>query len=678
MTKRFPWLAVQAFTGYRFFGTKMWPLLTLVLCLQFQTSGFAQEKQTIQIKTFDQKLQVLRNVEVSLNNGGFVSVGNKGVAIVELNSNELPIKTVTIKDDKLEAASWNFSKGIIEIVIRPKSYSLIHFVVRYPNGFPASQISISYKGSKTITLNTNQVGEFDLPLSLNDKVTSPNQFNVPNLQVVNVNLSDRENVIIVDQPEIQLPQTSTPIKEELNDFDLSRLDSINSLTVFYAVFKNISIKSLNAEARAKIDAKFIQLVANMEDSVARSQTGFMGNISDSSFVTEDLKSLLNYATIESEALEMNRMDFENKIKVISNKLDVGVTNLSDEERQNLLADLDLLEQLLIQNESKFYQNQNDYRNIIGTLKEKYFDIKNLETRLSKSEKEREEEKRVFRQRLVITLSIIIVFAGLIIVLIRLSSRLRRQTIQLKSVNEEINTINENLEQIVIKRTRLLESSNKELDTFLYRSSHDLRAPIRSILGLCNITDHIPQTELVDRLKATTLGMDRMLRRLMSISEISQESLNLTTFTVAKVINEVKDKHILMAEQSDIQFHIDCPPDLTIHASAALLENILTNLVENAIFFSALKNPQHARVEIKAVLVGTEIEISVYDNGVGIDQSLHPKLFNMFFTGHEKSKGNGLGLYSVHKCVQAMYGHIKVETESERYTKFRIFLPENKQ
>lgn len=667
-------LTSHGYHNFLFLRRSLPSILILINCLIIQSLGIAQEKQTVQIKTFDQKLQVMKNVEISLNNKEYVSVGSKGVAIVELNAHELPIKTIKIGDDKLEAASWNFSKGIIEIIVRPKSYTLIHFVVRYPNGTPSSMSSISFKGSKTITVSTNQAGEFDLPLSLNDKINSPDQFLAPNLQVVSVNLSDQENVIIVDHPKIQTSQINSTIKEELSDFDLSKLDSIKSLTVFYAVFKNISIKDLSNEDRAKVDAKFNELVANMEDSVARSQTGFMGNISDSSFVTEDLKSLLNYATIESEALEMNRVDFENKIIVISNKLEKGITNLSEEERQSLLSDLDLLEQLLIQNEGKFYQNQNDYRDIIRTLKEKYFDIKNLETRLSKSEMEREEEQQKFRQRLIIIISILIVFAALIILLMSLSSRLRKQARELKSVNEEIKTINDNLEQIVVKRTRLLEESHKELDTFLYRASHDLRSPIRSILGLCNIKDHISGSELIDRLSDTTLGMDRMLKRLIIISEISQESLNLTTLQVASVINKVKDKHLHMIQASDVQFNVDCPADLTMYTSAALLENILTNLIENAVFFSRLKNPEHARIEIKAMLTDSGLEIGVYDNGVGIEKSIYPKLFHMFFTGHEMSKGNGLGLYTVHKCVQALYGHIKVETEAGRYTKFRIFLP----
>ena len=70
----------------------------LILNLLILQSVVAQEKQTVKIKTFDEKLRSLKNIEVSLNHGEFVSVGKKGVAIVELNNADLPIKSVKVKD----------------------------------------------------------------------------------------------------------------------------------------------------------------------------------------------------------------------------------------------------------------------------------------------------------------------------------------------------------------------------------------------------------------------------------------------------------------------------------------------------------------------------------------------------------------------------------------------------
>jgi signal transduction histidine kinase len=88
----------------------------------------------------------------------------------------------------------------------------------------------------------------------------------------------------------------------------------------------------------------------------------------------------------------------------------------------------------------------------------------------------------------------------------------------------------------------------------------------------------------------------------------------------------------------------------------------------------LKDPHHAEVDIIAAVKGNALEISVYDNGVGIDESIRPRLFDMFFTGHEKAKGNGLGLYAVHKSVMALYGKVSVESEVGRYSRISVVLP----
>jgi signal transduction histidine kinase len=648
-------------------------LLIFVISTVWMFTASAQEKQSIQVRTFDQKLQPLINIEVSLNGKDYISVGHKGVAVVEVNSSDLPIKSVKIKDERLEAASWDFSKGVIEIIVRQKSYTMVHFIVQFPDGTRLAKSPVSYKGSTPMTLETDAAGELDIPVPLNEKITSANQLLIPGVQISRLNLSAQGNVIIVNHPKVNKDQR-TSLQEQLKDFDMANLDSIKSITVFYAVFKNIAMKDLTVEERRRVDAKFDELVLQMEDSVARSTNPITATISDSSFVTEDIRSLLTYTTNENEVLQTNRAEFDEKIKVISDKLEKGIANFSADERQNLLTDLDRLEKLLIENEGKFYQNQSDYRLAINELKEKYFDIQSLESRLSDSEKQRGEEQRIYNQRILFIAGVLIAFGALIILLISFSARLRKQARDLKMANEEIQTINENLEAIVVKRTKLLEDTNRELDTFLYRASHDLRSPIRSILGLCNIIDSIPSSELLTRMKGTTLGMDRMLKKLIYISEISQQSSIISTVQVSTSIHEVKSRLEETIRDTGVKINVECPENITIRTSPALLENILTNLVENAIFFSMIKDSHHAQVDIKATVRGNAMEISVYDNGVGIEEAIRPRLFDMFFTGHEKAKGNGLGLYAVHKSVTALYGKVHVESEVGHYSRISVLIP----
>src|SRR5690606_5427645 len=158
------------------------------------------------------------------------------------------------------------------------------------------------------------------------------------------------------------------------------------------------MQDLDEATRKKLDEKFNALVKNLQDGES-SESQFIGKISDSSFVSDDIENLLAQAEKENEALMAQRNDVDQKIKILRDKLALGVENMDTESRSRLLSDLTRLEMILQQNENQFYKNQNDYRNIINSLKEEFFDFEHLESKLSESEARRLEEQRIFRQKL---------------------------------------------------------------------------------------------------------------------------------------------------------------------------------------------------------------------------------------------------------------------------------------
>ncbi|MEQ9415841.1 MAG: HAMP domain-containing sensor histidine kinase, partial [Cyclobacteriaceae bacterium] len=122
---------------------------------------------------------------------------------------------------------------------------------------------------------------------------------------------------------------------------------------------------------------------------------------------------------------------------------------------------------------------------------------------------------------------------------------------------------------------------------------------------------------------------------------------------------------------------NCPPDSLVYTNPVWLEFILSNLIENALFFSGYDRKSVRIVELIVRVRNGRLELDIFDNGMGISRDVRTRVFSMFFKGTENSKGNGLGLYIVYKCVQSFDGEIHIESEEGQYTRFLVSIPLHK-
>lgn len=639
-----------------------------------------QQKHTVQVKVFDQQLSPFRNTEVSINKRPYLVIGSKGSGFIELEESDFPVKSVVIKNSQYEAASWNFSKGTLEVIVRKKNYQLIDVFVVDETGLPISNFAFQFKGMKPSSLKSDSEGHVEVQVGLNEQVVKE-LFDAATYTVVNLENDGNKFTLTLSAPvsaqisESEQVDGSKSSKDLFKNFDFSMLDSIQSLTVFYSLFKNTSMKDLDAKTRKRIDRKFNALVKQLQDSIRRRETTFIGKISDSSFVNDDINNMVQQAQTESEMLESQRNDFDEKIRMITEKLEAGLTNLDEESRKKLMLDLTILQNVLVENENKFFKNQEYYRSIINSLKRDYLDTQELEDKLTESERQRQEQKEQFQQRLLITLGIALLFALLVILLVTFSNALRRQKKALEVANGEVKRINENLEALVYQRTQLLAEANKELDTFLYRASHDLRSPVCSIVGLCNLASHVanPESkELLGRIESITNQMDRLLKKLSSISEINHPT-NYSEVRLSDLLDRMLLPYRIM-HQDKLDIRLECKSDALFFTYPNLVGVIVSNLVENSIFYSTLGTGRKPVVVVQAEHNDQGISITVWDNGIGIDKSIQPRLYDMFFKGNEYSRGNGLGLYIVLKSLLALNGEITLNTVPGAFTEFRVFFP----
>ena len=656
-------------------------LLTILLFIgPFLSSG--QEKVMVQVKAFDIQLKAYPNVELSVNGRDFIQVNNKGIGFMELDESELPPKSVKIRDEVLEPESWNYSKGVLEIIIRKKNFRLLNYAVRGVDHLPIADLELTYLGAtRTSQLRTDARGNFEIPLPLTENEPTHENFSVKDYAISQLYVSSRERIIYLRPLTKDLPVAEKPTADSgtiFQDFDLNNLDSIQSLTVFYAIFKNYDMRNLTGPIKQKVDIKFKQLIDQLEDSLTAPDYAFIGRISDSSFVQEDVKNLLAQAEFERSSLMQLRSSFDDKINLINEKISKGLINMDQQTRENLFRDILRLESVLRENEQRFYRNESEYKSILRSVKEKFSDMSDFENKLFESETQRIEERESFQRMLITILMISMCFLAVTVVSLYFSGKLKKQKLALEHANNEIKRINENLEVLVHDRTAKLANANREMDTFFYRASHDLRGPISSIIGLCNLASRSATAEgleIVQRTYNTAFAMDRMLKKLKVISEINHSRL-LSSFHLRAAIEEIVNGFRPFIRDSRIKVVNECPEDITIQSYRDVVDIIIINLFENSLFYVTLGRKQDPEIRISVSHRNDHITLTVFDNGVGIEPGIRDKIWEMFYIGNEHSQGHGLGLYIVRKAMEMLNGHISLETEHGSYTRITLSIPVN--
>lgn len=222
----------------------------------------------------------------------------------------------------------------------------------------------------------------------------------------------------------------------------------------------------------------------------------------------------------------------------------------------------------------------------------------------------------------------------------------------------------------------LNEENKELDSFLSSTSHDLRTPIASILGLT----YLGRIELQEE-KARTF-MNIIEERIKKLDLIISDILNLSrSKKIDLKIEELDLRELIEETIADIKFNkgassifldYQAHPSHTFKSDYNQVKIILSNLLSNAVKYH---NLDQANPYIRVTFKRTRhvVEISVEDNGRGISKENVPKIFDMFFRAADEIEGTGLGLYIVKEALNKIKGIIFVDSELGKGSKFRIVL-----
>ncbi|HSZ24707.1 MAG TPA: two-component regulator propeller domain-containing protein [Cytophagaceae bacterium] len=237
--------------------------------------------------------------------------------------------------------------------------------------------------------------------------------------------------------------------------------------------------------------------------------------------------------------------------------------------------------------------------------------------------------------------------------------------------------NEQLEKIVLKRTEELRLSNEQLEAFIYKASHDIKGPLRSIIGLTTVgqKDVTDKTSLLyfDHILKSTQKLDNLLADLIELTKVRDLSISKEQIHFRDLINEVLSRFEHFDGINNIQITVMVKELVTFYSDKTLLNSIIQNLIENPIKY---RDPQKENSYLDIAVLVTEqyAELKFSDNGIGIPLEIQNKVFEMFFKAIERSKDTGLGLYIVKTSVDRLNGTIKLDSKPGVGSTFIIRLP----
>jgi signal transduction histidine kinase len=233
------------------------------------------------------------------------------------------------------------------------------------------------------------------------------------------------------------------------------------------------------------------------------------------------------------------------------------------------------------------------------------------------------------------------------------------------------------EREILSKNELLTKTNKELDRFVYSASHDLKAPLSSMLGLIEIAQRTDDPEEVKAclgmMRDRIHNLDEFIREIIDYSRNSRLDVRTEKFNLLNFTKEIVDSLRYAEGFENIYFKFDIPIDLEIKTDRARLKVILNNLIGNSLKYHDA-NKENPLIEILAAKKGEHLSIQIKDNGLGISEEHLPKIFEMFYRASEKSKGSGLGLYIVKETLDKLSGTITVESTLSQGSQFSVIIP----
>lgn len=262
----------------------------------------------------------------------------------------------------------------------------------------------------------------------------------------------------------------------------------------------------------------------------------------------------------------------------------------------------------------------------------------------------------------------------------------RDVTQRKVIEEKMRQLNDELTQQNIQLANQeealkatlsqLSEKNFELDQLMYKTSHDLRSPLSSIMGLVNLAamdqDPVNTKEYLAKIDGRIKKLDEFIKSMLNYARVNRVDLSPERINLKEITQMCVRELEYLENFNAIQILLVCDEGEIIVSDPLRIRIIFSNIISNAYKYYNADVRSYLKIEIHKNVQGVHIVFT--DNGIGIKAEHMDKIFNMFYRATERSQGSGLGMYIVKQAVEKLKGRIMLKSEYGKGTKISITLP----
>lgn len=233
-------------------------------------------------------------------------------------------------------------------------------------------------------------------------------------------------------------------------------------------------------------------------------------------------------------------------------------------------------------------------------------------------------------------------------------------------------------QLQIKNQEL-EKAYNELEKLVYSASHDLRAPLVSILGILKLAraEGVDGSakEYLSMIEKTVGKLDLFVQNLINYHQNMKNGQLLANVNFDLIFDEIVTNYRHFDGANEVRFIKDIKADGDFNLDEMRLKMVLNNFISNAVKFRDRTKPDPF-IKLSVETEADNIVITCEDNGIGIEKELIPRIYDMFYRITEDNNGSGIGLYIAKEAAERMGGSIEVESNIGSGSKFVIIIPKN--